>query len=165
MSEWKTAKELAEELGCSTSAVFVAASKKHRLRKHLIEKQKRGSSAFFRVVPEVLSYEPAGLKNGVWEPNRTKTHGDLNRIPKPPLTIVQEAAPDDQWELITHLQSRIEKQDKQILHLAKQFGESFRNLQAKCISLESRIQDLETKKVSIRLKGLLSGTRVFGGRT
>lgn len=86
MSEWKKAKQLAEDLGCSTSAVFVAISKNHRLRGRLIEKKKEGSSAFFRVVPEPTEYAV--------QPKQARDSEPKHKWPKPPLTIVEEDAVD-----------------------------------------------------------------------
>ena len=163
----------------------------------MIDKKKEGSSAFFRVVTEVLIYEPSGLKNGVWEPTPVKSHGELNRIPKPPLTIVEDETEHEepsgviralqhnsetQAERIRLIESRIETLSKvawdasnsqnsgriaaierRLSDLEKEFNGKLQGLydricdvQAKCITLESRVRDLENKKVSIR-------KRIFGG--
>lgn len=115
MSEWKTAKQLADELGCSTNAVFTAASKKHRLRGRLIEKQKRGSSAFFRVVPE-----PSEYSKNVRAVDRIVP--GPRSIPKPPLTIVQEepsGIDQDVWARFEKLEEAQSLNSKKIFNLSK----------------------------------------------
>lgn len=180
MSEWKTAKQLAEDLGCSTSSVFVAISKKHRLRGRLIEKKKEGGSAFFRVVPEPTEYSV--------QPKQERDSEPKHKWPKPPLTIVEEDVDLDEdiaHRIAQHVEDGLVTLAEQLRYDLREYidselkrirdsGERFdirayldskvkerldcgktNRLEAQLITLKSEVQDLRNQIDQLSLRKLV----------